>query len=146
MLGKLLQGLYIEIMAGIRLHIAHGDFSCVYIWLTHGGGEADGGMCTHGLFDELGFNIMSTAYDEFFFTPSEPEVAIGILPRQVAGIEPALTLVIIQPQALVLMLQLITQKHIRPTNGQGPNLIGVALAQDLVALDLHTLHLLIRDA
>ena len=76
--------------AGLELDIGDRQFSGVGIGAADGCDQSYCRMLAEGLLDDLGVDVVATADDQLFLATGKPKVAIGILPPEIAGVEPAL--------------------------------------------------------
>jgi hypothetical protein len=90
---------------------------------------------------------MAAPDDEFLLSASQIEVAVGVLPAEVASIQPLLVVAEIQPEPLFLMGVAISGKHIGAADRERANLADGAIAHIVAHIVQHdSLHLLQRHS
>ena len=91
----------------------------------------------------FGIDVVPAADDQFLLAPCEPEVAVGVLPAEVAGVEPRLALAL-DPDPLVVRRIEIAGEDVGPADGDDADLVGRRVANiSVVAVEDQRAHVLI---
>ena len=106
-------------------YVRDGKLAGVRVRLADRRGQLDRRMADHGFLDHRGINVVSAADDQVLLAPRQPEAAIGVLPREVAGVEPAVA----DPDAAVRFLVLVAGKDVRPLDDEMADLVDAAIAR-----------------
>src|SRR5271166_3094350 len=103
-------------------------------------------MILQRVLDDLRVDIVAAADDQLLAPPGQPEIAVRVLPAEIAGVEPFLA-IDLDPQAGVVPRVEIATKDVRPVDEDGADLIGVSAAGEAPCLvEDSGDHLLIGDA
>src|SRR4249919_791106 len=99
------------------------------------------------LFDYRRVDVVTTADDQFLGTTREPEIALRIATRQIAGMQPQLSIAEVEPDTVVLLCRAVPGKHVRPADDEHARLVIERIALvDPAGIEDHGLHRLAGKA
>ena len=86
----------------------------MHIRTPDGGGNLHRRVTMQRRFDGERIDVVAAPDDQLLLAAREPEVALFVLPCQVAGVEPALAIARVDPEPLVLLRLAVAREDIRP--------------------------------
>ena len=86
--GEFVQFAGLGLRAGFQLHEGDRHLAGMGIGPAHGSGDFDGGVAVQHFLDRQRVDVVAAADDHVLGPAGEPQIAVGVEPAEVAGVEP----------------------------------------------------------